>query len=167
MAEYPLRKLDQREYAARIQRNNCSSRCFICEVVNGTNLNEDIVYRDEVCIAFFPRWPRLLGYTLLSPLEHRTAVVGDFREEEYLELQRRIHRVGRAITAVVPTERLYVLSFGSNQGVEHVHWHLAPLPAGVPFDQQQGVAVGRDEYLDIPLEDRVALAARIRAEVRR
>ena len=32
-----------------------------------------------------------------------------------------------------PTERLYLLSLGSHQGNAHVHWHIAPLPPGVPY----------------------------------
>jgi diadenosine tetraphosphate (Ap4A) HIT family hydrolase len=61
----------------------------------------------------------------------------------------------------VPTERLYVFSFGSNQGVAHVHWHLAPLPPGVPFEQQQFAAVTRAEQLVIPAHDQAALAEKI------
>jgi hypothetical protein len=29
------------------------------------------------------------------------------------------------------------LSLGSQQGDSHLHWHIAPLPPGVPYDQQQ------------------------------
>jgi diadenosine tetraphosphate (Ap4A) HIT family hydrolase len=42
---------------------------------------------------------------------------------------------------VVPTERLYVLSLGSQQANRHVHWHVAPLPPGVPLDEQQFAAL--------------------------
>jgi histidine triad (HIT) family protein/ATP adenylyltransferase len=45
--------------------------------------------------------------------------------------------VARAINDVVATERTYVLSLGSMQGNAHVHWHIAPLLPGVPYQQQQ------------------------------
>lgn len=37
----------------------------------------------------------------------------------------------------MPTERVYVASLGSQQGNAHAHWHVAPLPPGVAFEQQQ------------------------------
>ncbi len=118
-----------------------------------------------VCVAFLNLYPRLIGYTLVAPLEHRTGVVDDFELDEYLELQKRVHRVGRAVAATVHTERLYVFSLGSQQAISHVHWHLAPLPPGVPFRQQQFEAVTTDDYFDMPDADRAELAARIRAAI--
>jgi len=106
----------------------------------------------------------LKGYTLVAPLEHRTDVVAGFTEDEYVALQRRVHRVGRAIHACVPTERLYVCSLGSRQGHAHVHWHLAPLPHGVPYEQQQFAAMMLENgYLDLPADALGDLAARITA----
>ena len=59
-----------------------------------------MVFRDDLCIAFLAKWPTLLGYSLVAPLEHRTDVVGSFTESEYVELQRRVHRLGRAVARV-------------------------------------------------------------------
>ncbi len=93
-------------------------------------------------------------------------MVGSFTESEYVELQRRVHRLGSAISASIPTERLYVLSLGSHQGNAHVHWHLAPLPPGVPYRQQQFAALMTEHgQLDIPDDDLAALAARIGANL--
>jgi len=61
-----------------------------------------VVFRD-VSIAFLAKWPTLLGITLVAPIEHRTEVVGSFTTDEYVELQRRVHRVRRALSDVVPT----------------------------------------------------------------
>jgi hypothetical protein len=51
---------------------------------------------------------------------------------------------------------------GSAQGNSHVHWHLAPLPPGVPFEEQQLAALDTDLALDLSEEELTALAARIR-----
>jgi histidine triad (HIT) family protein len=158
---YPLARIDAAAYASEVLDANRARQCFICEIVRSERSVEHLVYRDDVCVAFFPRWPRLVGYTLLAPLEHRTAVIGDFSEAEYAELHLRIHRVGRAVMGVVPTERLYLFSLGSNDGIDHVHWHIAPLPPGVPYDEQQFAAVAREEYLEIPDVDQRDLAARM------
>jgi diadenosine tetraphosphate (Ap4A) HIT family hydrolase len=47
------------------------------------------------------------------------------------------------------------------QGVAHVHWHIAPLPPGVPFEQQQFAAVDKPAYLIIPEAELQELAHKI------
>jgi diadenosine tetraphosphate (Ap4A) HIT family hydrolase len=148
-------------------RRELAGRCFICELLAGNpDYAHHVVYEDDQAIAFLQRFQTLLGYVLVAPKEHREDVVCDFSEPEYLALQAVVHRVGRAICAAVPTERLYVLSLGSKQGNSHVHWHLAPLPPGVPFEQQQLAAIDTELGLDLSDEELEELAARIRAALR-
>jgi len=143
-------------------------RCFICELVRGNpEFRHHVVYEDEHTVAFLQRFQTLYGYVLVAPKEHREEVTGDFSLEEYLALQACIHRVGEALRRAVPTERLYVLSLGSQQRNRHVHWHLAPLPPGVPLEQQQLAALDTNERLDLSEEDFEGLAARLRAEIDR
>jgi histidine triad (HIT) family protein/ATP adenylyltransferase len=52
----------------------------------------------------------------------RRQLVHDLDETEYLALHRVVHRVAGAVAAVVPTERMYCLSLGSQQGNAHLHW---------------------------------------------
>jgi diadenosine tetraphosphate (Ap4A) HIT family hydrolase len=96
-------------------------------------------------------------------LENKEDVVADFDKGAYLRLQSLVYRVGRAVSSVLPTERLYVLSLGSKQGNAHVHWHIAPLPPGVPYEKQQFRALMQEEdgYLVVPPEEAQLLAARI------
>lgn len=77
-----------------------------------------------------------------------------------------MHEVGTAVAAVVPTERLYVLSLGSQQGNAHVHWHLVPLPRGVPYPDQQFALVDLAR-LGVPAADTTALAADLRERLAR
>jgi diadenosine tetraphosphate (Ap4A) HIT family hydrolase len=147
-------------------RARLGDRCFICELVAGNpEYAHHVVFEDDRAIAFLNRYPPLYGYVLVAPREHREQVTGDFGEADYLELQRIVFRVGEAIRRVVPTERLYVCSLGSQQGNRHVHWHLAPLPAGIPFDGQQLAALGRVDVLDLRDAELADLAARLRAEL--
>jgi len=144
-------------------RRELGGRCFVCELLGGNpDYAHHVVYEDETAIAFLQRFQTLYGYVLVAPKEHRERVVGDFSEDEYLALQQVIHRVGRAVCRAVPTERLYVLSLGSREGNRHVHWHLAPLPPGVPFEEQQLAALDTDLGLDLSDEELAALAERIR-----
>jgi len=147
-------------------REDLQGRCFICEFLAGNpHFAHHVVYDDGFAVAFLNRYPALYGYVLVAPREHREQVTGDFTRDEFVRLQEVVHRVGEAIRRAVPTERLYVLSLGSQQGNRHVHWHLAPLPPGVPFEQQQFAALDTDECLDLSDDDFALLAERIRAEL--
>jgi diadenosine tetraphosphate (Ap4A) HIT family hydrolase len=103
------------------------------------------------------------GYTLVAPKEHQEQVAGDFTVEEYLGLQRVVHRVAEAVRVEVGAERVYILSLGSNQGNSHVHWHVVPLPPGTPYEEQQFAALMLETAgaLKIPDRENAALAARI------
>jgi diadenosine tetraphosphate (Ap4A) HIT family hydrolase len=126
-----------------------------------------MVYEDPLAVAFLSRYPTQLGYCIVAPRRHVEHVVGELELDDYLGLQTVVHRVGRAISLTVPTERLYVLSLGSQQGNSHVHWHLAPLPPGVPYEQQQYYAVMAEHgVLDVRLDQQQRLATRIRANLK-
>lgn len=157
---------DVESYVSRVR----TGPCFVCGIVGGsTHQPEHVVFRDEQYIAFLPRFHVLLGYVLVAPVDHREAVADDFTTDEYVALQAVVHRVARALATVVPTERVYVLSLGSQQGNAHVHWHVAALPPGVPYDEQQfhalmaeakGVLVlSDDEQRELADRVRVAIAA--------
>jgi diadenosine tetraphosphate (Ap4A) HIT family hydrolase len=158
----PQRRLpfDVGSYEQRVR----GGRCFICAIVRGDAAYEHhVIYRDECHIAFLSQYPAQRGYSLVAPIDHREHVVTDFTSEEYLALQAVIHRLGRALSSVLPIERLYVLSLGSQQGNSHVHWHVVPLPPGVPYEQQQFAALmlERTGYLDMSNDEKGALAAEI------
>jgi diadenosine tetraphosphate (Ap4A) HIT family hydrolase len=106
--------------------------------------------------------PVLLGHCLIAPKRHVESWVHDLDETEFLALQRVVHRVARALAASVPTERMYSLSLGSQQGNAHLHWHLVPLPPGVPYEQQQLRALSAEHgILDVDETSQAALARTI------
>ena len=152
---------DMDAYVTRIT----TGPCFICQIVaDNLAYPHHIIYQDEQAIVFLNAYPPLAGYTLVAPRQHREQVTGDFTQAEYLQLQAVIYRVTEAVRRVVPAERVYILSLGSQQGNSHVHWHIAPLPPGVPFHQQQLAALQVENgILDLSEAEMSALAARIRA----
>jgi diadenosine tetraphosphate (Ap4A) HIT family hydrolase len=143
--------------------------CFVCRMVQGeVRLLENIIYEDDRALVFLDAYPRAYGYTLVAPKEHREQVTGDFTIEEYLYLQQLVYRVSEAIRAEVGAERMYIYSFGSNQGNSHAHWHLVPPPPGVPYDEQQGAWANWSKgVLRIPKEEMTSLAERIGRRVER
>jgi diadenosine tetraphosphate (Ap4A) HIT family hydrolase len=60
--------------------------------------------------------PTLLGYCIVAPRRHAEDWVHDLDDPEFLALQHVVRRVAGAVAAVVPTERMYSLSLGSQQG---------------------------------------------------
>jgi diadenosine tetraphosphate (Ap4A) HIT family hydrolase len=85
---------------------------------NGTHhVPQHVVYDDGAHIAFLPNWHVLLGYVLVAPKEHREAVVDDFTLEEYLDLQRVLHRVGRALSSTVPTNASTSSALEANRAI--------------------------------------------------
>ncbi len=146
-----------------LHRGFRSQPCFICEVVAGTNLfTQHQVYEDDHAIAILDAYPKAYGYTLVAPKEHREQVTGDFTVEEYVELQRLVYCVSEAVREEVGAERMYLYTFGSNEGNSHVHWHVVPLPAGVPYEEQQGAwASWGKGVLEIPEAEMSDLARRI------
>jgi diadenosine tetraphosphate (Ap4A) HIT family hydrolase len=87
-------------------------------------------------------------------------------QPSFLRFQGVVHAVARAVEATVPTERMYSMSLGSRQGNAHLHWHLAPLPPGVPDDRQQFHAVmAENGVLEVDDDSQAALAREIRGRV--
>jgi diadenosine tetraphosphate (Ap4A) HIT family hydrolase len=59
----------------------------------------------------------------------------------------------------MPVERVYVLSLGSQQGNRHLHFHVVPLPPGVPYERQQYHALMAEHgVLPLSHEEMAALA---------
>jgi diadenosine tetraphosphate (Ap4A) HIT family hydrolase len=151
-------------YVRRVRTGSC----FVCAILARDPAFPDhhVVYEDEDAIVFLAMNPTQYGYTLVAPKEQ---VAGDFTVEEYLDLQRVVHRVAEAVREEVGAERVYVLSLGSNQGNAHVHWHVVPLPPGTPYEEQQFAAVRLEiaGALKIPDGEKAALAARIGQKMER
>jgi diadenosine tetraphosphate (Ap4A) HIT family hydrolase len=150
---------DLDSYIDRIQ----SSPCFICEMIAGRLNGNHIIQQNDEFIIFLNKYPVLYGYALVAPVKHKEQVTGDFTLDEYLALQRAVYQTAEAVRKSVSTERIYILSLGSHQGNRHVHWHIAPLPFGVPFKEQQIEALKIENgILDIPEDEMKDLARRIK-----
>jgi diadenosine tetraphosphate (Ap4A) HIT family hydrolase len=151
---------------AAYEKRSKEGPCFICELIAGANPH-DVLYEDQH-VVFLAKYQVLYGYTLVAPRDHREQATGDFTLEEYLALQRVIYQVAEALRQVVPTERLYILTLGSQQGNRHVHWHIAPLPPGVPYEQQQTAALALSNgILALSDEEMASLAQTLRHQLKR
>ena len=122
--------------------------------------HEHIFIDDEV-VAFLSRYPTLLWYTIVAPRAHVVDVTGN--RELFRRVGDVVRDVAEALKATLPTERISLMSLGSHQGNAHVHWHVAPLPPGAPYEWRQFHAVmAENGILEVTPEQQTALAARIR-----
>ncbi|MBO0837483.1 MAG: HIT family protein [Actinobacteria bacterium] len=155
--------LDQ--YERRVRQGPC----FICSMLAGDpEYRHHVVYEDDSTIAFLNKHPTLRGCTLVAPRRHVESWVRDMTEAEFLALQRVAREVAVALDAVLPVERMYALSLGSQQGNSHLHWHIAPLPPGVPYEHQQYRALMAEHgVLDVSDDEQAALASEIRSALPR
>ncbi len=139
--------------------------CFICEIVRGNPaFAHHIVAQDDEAILFLNKYPTLRGYALVCPKAHVEDLADGLSGADYLRLQAKVHRLARALKQVFDAERIYVLSLGSAQGNRHLHFHVAPLPKGVPPAQQQFHALMAEHgTLQIPDDKMAAMARQIGA----
>ncbi|RAJ57889.1 histidine triad (HIT) family protein/ATP adenylyltransferase [Streptomyces sp. KhCrAH-43] len=84
-----------------------------------------------------PRQTALPNKVLVAPKAHIEHAVRDLEESDYLALMSVVRKVALAVERVVEPERTYLLSLGSQQGNAHLHGHIAGLPPGTPYRQQQ------------------------------
>jgi diadenosine tetraphosphate (Ap4A) HIT family hydrolase len=148
-------------------KRSTSGRCFICEFLQGNPAyKHHVVAETDAAIAFLAKYPTLYGYVLVAPKQHVEQVTGDFDENVYLELQSLIYRVSEAIRTVLAPERMYILSLGSQAANSHVHWHVAPLPHGLPLEQQQYYALMHENgVVDTTPEEMAKLAQNLRSTI--
>jgi diadenosine tetraphosphate (Ap4A) HIT family hydrolase len=106
-------------------RNARTQPCFVCRMVEGNiRFPENTIHEDDLTLVFLDGYPRAYGYTLVARKEHREQVTGDFPIEEYLDLQELVYRVTEAVREEVGAERMYLYTYGSNQG--NAHGHVVP-----------------------------------------
>ncbi|HEY9235714.1 MAG TPA: HIT family protein [Phenylobacterium sp.] len=157
---FERRKFDASAYLERVRERGC----FICGLVGGDpEFVHHVVFEDDFAIAFLNKYPTCLGYVLVCPKAHIEQVTGDLSLPDYLRLQTVVFAVAEALQAVLEPERVYILSLGSQAGNSHVHWHVAPLPPGVPFEAQQFAALDAERAGVLATDDAsmAALAGRI------
>jgi histidine triad (HIT) family protein len=152
---------DAEGYAQRVVTDSC----FICAMQRGDpGYEHELIAADDAHIAFLSRYPTLAGYALVSPKAHLEQVVADFGDDAFLAMMAFVRRVAQGVEAALPRERTYLLSLGSQQGNAHVHWHIAALPPGVPYHEQQYHALMAEHGILATSPDAQAeLASRIRA----
>ncbi|WP_124440554.1 HIT family protein [Streptomyces sp. NL15-2K] len=144
-----------------------SGPCFVCAFLAGhPDYPHEKVFEDEHHVAFLDKWPTVPGKVLVAPKAHIEHAVRDLDEAAYTRLMLTVREIALAVEDVFASERTYLYSLGSQQGNAHLHWHIAGLPPGTPYQQQQFHALMTENgVLPLPPDEAADMAARLREAV--
>ena len=152
-------RADTAEVARIVHRMEATAPpCVFCDVVNA-DADADIVWADDVAVAFLDRSPLFRGHTLVVPSQHvlqlselPTDLVGPFFE--------RVQLIARAIPVGLDVPGTFVaMNNIVSQSVAHLHAHVVPRLKG---DGLRGFFWPRQKYTD---GQAAIFAGRIRAAV--
>ncbi|MFC3418495.1 HIT family protein [Salinicoccus hispanicus] len=100
----------------------------IFEQIAAGEIPANIVYEDEVCIAFTDAFPLSKGHTLVVPRQPVENIY-DLDEETGAHLMKVITKVANAIRSAFSPDGLNVVQNNgsyASQSVFHIHFHLIP-----------------------------------------
>ena len=120
------------------------SPCVFCDIVNG-DADAEVVWADDVAVAFLDQSPLFRGHTLVVPAQHvlqlselPTDLVGPFFE--------RVQLIASAIPIGLDVPGTFVaMNNIVSQSVAHLHAHVVPRRKG---DGLRGFFWPRQKYTD-------------------
>ncbi len=134
--------------------------CKFCEIVAAGG-GAEVVFQDQVSLAFLDYRPVFPGHTLLLPKQHFEAL-GDLPAELIGPLFANAQRLARAVEAGLGADGSFVaLNNRVSQSVPHLHIHVVPRRFK---DGLKGFFWPRQKYRDAA--EMAEVAARLRAALR-
>jgi histidine triad (HIT) family protein len=130
--------------------------CAFCQIAAGT-LSAEVVYADDVAVAFLDRSPLFPGHTLVVPRRH-VVTLADLTLAEVGPFFVRVRHVAAAMPAALGAQGTFVANNNIvSQSVAHLHVHVVPRRRG---DGLRGFFWPRHKYAS---GEAAANAARLRA----
>lgn len=112
------------------------------------------IAEDERYFAFLDINPNSAGHTLCVP-KHEVDKLLDLDEDTYMGLMAFSRKVGKAIEAAIPCERVGLTVIGLE--VPHVHVHLIPLHSMSNATFQHKEKLTQDEFMQVASKIRAKL----------
>lgn len=133
--------------------------CVFCDIVEGRAAAE-IVFEDDLCIAFLDTRPVFLGHTLLVPREHYETLP-DLPESLVPSLFANLRMLAVAVPRALEAQGTFIaINNKISQSVPHLHVHVVPRR---PKDGLKGFFWPRRKYTSD--EERRQVAESIRTSV--
>ena len=119
-----------------------SKACLFCQIVSG-ELKSNIVFSDDVSLAFLDQRPLFPGHCLLIPREH-VDTLGELPSDLVPSFFRNAQRIASAIERVMEAEGTFLaINNKVSQSVPHLHLHIVPRKKG---DGLKGFFWPRQKY---------------------
>jgi histidine triad (HIT) family protein len=130
--------------------------CVFCEVVAG-EVEAQIVFEDESCLAFLDHRPLFPGHTLLVPKTHYETLA-DLPENLVAPFFLDVQLLSAAVEKAMDAKGSFVaINNKVSQSVPHMHAHIVPRR---PKDGLRGFFWPRRKYKDASEADAAAGAIR-------
>lgn len=121
-----------------------SETCVFCDIVDGS-VAADVVWRDDVAVAFLDRSPLFHGHTLVVPRRH-VLTLPDLTIDEIGPFFERVRLVAAAMPGALGAQGTFVANNNVvSQSVAHMHVHVVPRTRG---DGLRGFFWPRRRYAD-------------------
>lgn len=99
--------------------------CVFCHVINGET-PANVVFEDDVAMAFLDHRPLFPGHCLLVPRDH-FETLGDLPGELVGPFFKRVQLLARAVELALEAEGSFVaMNNRVSQSVPHLHVHIVP-----------------------------------------
>lgn len=103
--------------------------CVFCEIVSG-RADAEIVFGDDVAVAFLDRSPLFPGHTLVVP-RHHVVTLSELSPDDVGPFFRRVQVVAAAMPDALGAEGTFVANNNVvSQSVAHLHAHVVPRRKG-------------------------------------
>lgn len=129
--------------------------CVFCDIIDGT-ADADVIWNDDVSVAFLDRRPLFHGHTLVVPRQH-VVTLAELPGELIEPFFARIQRLSTVMPEALDAQGTFVANNNIvSQSVAHLHVHVIPRTKG---DGLKGFFWPRTTYADGEAE---AVAQRLR-----
>ena len=103
--------------------------CVFCDIVAGS-VEAEIVFADDVALAFLDHSPLMRGHTLVVPRFH-VVTLADLPSATVGPFFRRVQHISRHIPAALGAQGTFVANNNVvSQSVAHLHVHVVPRSKG-------------------------------------
>jgi histidine triad (HIT) family protein len=103
--------------------------CPFCAIVAGDD-EADVVYRDQVAVAFLDRRPLFPGHVLVVPARH-VDTLPDLEMADVAPFFAVVQRISSAVPKVLGAQGTFVaVNNVVSQSVRHLHVHVVPRTKG-------------------------------------